>query len=65
MKLEAIRRKRSMRILAFSATALLVTSAGIAIAGALESGLQPGDKAGPYNVKDCTGPKKGESLCYR
>jgi hypothetical protein len=31
----------------------------------LESGLQVGDKAGAFNVKDCTGPNKGKSLCYR
>lgn len=54
-----------MRLFAVSVAALLVTSAGMATAGDLESGLQPGDKAGAFNVKDCTGPKKGESLCYR
>jgi len=31
----------------------------------LESGLQAGDKAGVFIVKDITGPRKGKSLCYR
>jgi hypothetical protein len=31
----------------------------------LKSGLQVGDDAGAFNVKDCTGPSKGKSLCYR
>ena len=31
----------------------------------LKSGLQVGDSAGAFNVKDCTGPNKGKSLCYR
>lgn len=30
----------------------------------LRSGLQPGDKAGAFNVLDVTGPRKGSSLCY-
>jgi hypothetical protein len=35
------------------------------VAQAVESGLQPGDKVGAYNVKDITGPNAGTSLCYR
>ncbi len=31
----------------------------------LKSGLQVGDSAGVFTVKDCTGPNKGKSLCYR
>ena len=31
----------------------------------VKSGLQPGDRAGVFNVKDITGPYKGKSLCYR
>jgi hypothetical protein len=45
--------------------AVLVASATVAMAGDLESGLQPGDKAGAFNVKDVTGPRQGTSLCYR
>ena len=29
------------------------------------TGLQDGDAAGPFNVKDCTGPEEGTTLCYR
>jgi hypothetical protein len=43
----------------------VVLTAGVVLAGDLKSGLQPGESAGAFNVKDCTGPKKGESLCYR
>jgi hypothetical protein len=46
--------------------ALLAMSVGTMVAGAeLKSGLEVGQKAGPYQVKDCTGPSKGKSLCYR
>jgi len=31
---------------------------------ALKSGLQPGDKTTPFNIRDITGPNKGKSLCY-
>ena len=35
-------------------------------AGELKSGLQVGDSAGAFQVKDCTGPNKDKSsLCYR
>ena len=30
----------------------------------LKSGLQPGEKTSPFNVRDITGPNKGKSLCY-
>ncbi len=33
--------------------------------GILLSGLQPGDFAGVYHVKDITGPAAGQSVCYR
>jgi hypothetical protein len=39
--------------------------AGAVVAGELKSGLQVGDSAGAFNVKDITGPNKGKSLCYR
>lgn len=51
------------RLLVSSAAVLLATT--FAAAAELESGLQVGDAAGPFNVKDCTGPSKGKSLCYR
>ena len=37
----------------------------IAFAADLKSGLQVGDSPGAFNVKDCTGPAAGTSLCYR
>ncbi len=46
--------------------ALLAMSVGTLAAGAeLKSGLEVGQPAGAYQVKDCTGPSKGKSLCYR
>jgi len=45
--------------------ALAVATAGVVIAADLQSGLQPGEPAGAFNVKDITGPNKGKSLCYR
>lgn len=38
---------------------------GIAAAADLQSGLQVGDKAGYFEVKDVTGSAAGKSLCYR
>lgn len=55
-----------MRNVLVPTAALLV--AGFAVsanAADLKSGLQVGDSAGAFNVKDCTGPAKGKSLCYR
>ncbi|GAB4150857.1 MAG: hypothetical protein Tsb009_25930 [Planctomycetaceae bacterium] len=55
-----------MRKLLVPSVALLAAAlAAPAVAAELESGLQVGAKAGPFNVKDCTGPSKGRSLCYR
>ncbi len=31
----------------------------------LQSGVQVGDFAAPFDVKDITGPNKGKTLCYR
>jgi hypothetical protein len=55
-----------MRAFHLAAAGLLVlgTSVG-ASAEELNSGLQPGDTAAAFNVKDITGPRKGKSLCYR
>ena len=46
------------------ALALLVATAGL-MAAELKSGLQPGDPAGFFNVRDITGPNKDNTLCYR
>lgn len=46
--------------------ALLALSAGTMVAGAeLKSGVEVGHKVDAFQVKDCTGPSKGKSLCYR
>lgn len=52
----------------WSACAAVVTLAvtGLALAAdSLKSGLQVGESAGFFQVKDCSGPNTGRSLCYR
>lgn len=53
---------RRILSVAFVASAMF---AGALFAAELKSGLQPGDDIPAYNVKDCTGPSEGKSLCYR
>ncbi len=53
---------RRILSVAFVASAMF---AGALFAAELKSGLQPGDSLPAYNVKDCTGPNEGKSLCYR
>lgn len=48
------------------ALAMAATSAvGFAAEDDLKSGLQLGEHAGFFLVKDVTGPNKDKSLCYR
>ncbi len=55
-----------MRHLLVPSVALAALSfSAMATAGDLESGLKVGQSAGAFNVKDCTGPNAGRSLCYR
>ena len=55
-----------MRQLHVAAVGLLVAcSSTLVSAEEIQSGLQPGDAVGAFNVKDVTGPRKGDSLCYR
>jgi len=54
-----------MRRIWMPSIALAVAAAGVVIAADLQSGLQVGEDAGAFNVKDITGPNKGKSLCYR
>lgn len=55
-----------MRRILVPSVALVCAAAGaLALAADFKSGLQPGEDAGAYNVKDITGPNKGKSLCYR
>ena len=55
-----------MRTATLFSAALLV---GLVVASPVDadvkSGLQEGSAATPFNVKDCTGEKKGTKLCYR
>lgn len=51
-------------VLGLSAALVLGAGASMAVAG-VKSGLQVGDRAGAFNVRDITGPSAGESLCYR
>ena len=53
------------RILVPVALAAVAVLGCIASADELKSGLQVGESAGAFNVKDVTGPAKGTSLCYR
>jgi hypothetical protein len=40
--------------------------AGVAVAAdAIKSGLEVGQAATPFNVRDITGPNAGKTLCYR
>ena len=48
----------------------LLVAAPLAVGGwvqaaDIESGPEIGGRTTPFNVKDITGPKKGQSLCYR
>ena len=55
-----------MRSLLLASPLLMLTlSLGAEEGTELKSGLQPGEKAGAFNVLDCTGPSKGKKLCYR
>lgn len=47
------------------AAAVCMLAAGIVFAGELKSGLPVGDKVPAFNVRDITGPNKGDTLCYR
>jgi hypothetical protein len=49
-----------------SSAVLLAATVGVVVAAErLESGLQVGDPAGPFNIRDITGPNQGKTLCYR
>lgn len=55
-----------MRRFGLPCIGLVVVAAGaIAMAETVKSGLEVGDHAGAFNVKDITGPNKGKTLCYR
>ena len=55
-----------MKHLLIPALALFVAATtGTASAADVKAGLKTGDFVEAFNVFDCTGEKKGESLCYR
>lgn len=54
-----------MRSLLMPSVALLIATAGVVGAAEVKSGLEPGARAGAYNVTDITGPNSGKSLCYK
>ena len=54
-----------MRTLVPTIAIVALSFSAVAVAGDLESGLQVGEKAGFFLVKDVTGPNAGNSLCYR
>jgi hypothetical protein len=51
-----------LRMPAFSLASVLL--AGSLLAGEIETALRPGDRLAPFQVKDCTGPAAGKTLCY-
>jgi hypothetical protein len=54
-----------MKRFVLTSFAIACVVAGAVAAADLTSGLQVGEDAGAFNVKDITGPNKGKSLCYR
>lgn len=57
---------RNMKSFVVPSVALAALTVGaVALAAEIKSGLQVGESPGAYNVKDCTGPSAGRTLCYR
>jgi hypothetical protein len=54
-----------MNRLLFTSVALACAAGAALAADPIKSGLQVGDAAVPFNVRDITGPNKGTTLCYR
>jgi len=53
------------KLVAASLAFLAAAVAAVGIAEEVKSGLELGARPSPFNVKDCSGPSKGTSLCYR
>jgi histidinol phosphatase-like enzyme len=54
------------RLLVSSLAVAMIASSAIGdAADDVKSGLQLGERAGVFVVRDVTGPSKGKSLCYR
>lgn len=60
-----MQQETAMKPLLTTVALLYATAGAVALADDFTSGLQVGEHAGAYNVKDITGPNKGKSLCYR
>jgi len=54
-----------MKRIGIASAIAVVGVVGFLAAGGLQSDAQAGDHAGAFNVYDCTGAAKGQSLCYR
>ena len=65
--LKALIKERSiMRRLMLPSAAIVCAVVGVAVAAeAIKSGLEVGQPATPFNVRDITGPNAGKTLCYR
>ena len=53
------------KLVATTMAFVIAAAAAVGVAEELTSGLPLGTKVPAFNVKDVTGPSKGESLCYR
>lgn len=53
------------KLVALTVAFAAVAMAAVGIAEELKSGLELGARPAAFNVKDCSGPAKGTSLCYR
>lgn len=53
-----------MKKLALSIAALGILSIGAFAAEKIQSGPQPGQRMGAFDVVDVSGPNKGKQLCY-
>ena len=53
------------RLVEASDVALLDLEGVVLAAEPVKSGLPVGESVGAFNVKDCTGPNEGKTLCYR
>lgn len=54
-----------MKTLVPTIAIVALSFSAVAVAADLKSGLQVGESAGFFLVKDATGPNAGKSLCYR
>jgi hypothetical protein len=53
------------KLVAATAVALFALAGVVLAADTVKSGLPVGQSVPAFNVKDCTGPNEGKTLCYR